>query len=359
MMRLVIGQLLALVERYPPLVDGAFIIIAWVGVKLLIEYLHAEGYIAFEIPKWLSLGLIVVIFGDRAGSTRGCRNGRRARSGRDEPLTTRRRRMSLLRPRASGPTGSRWRCWSRWSSAARVSVVVAVALRRRGAPADARRRRHGVLRRRRPAVVPARRAAARRAARRDRARPAARGRRGRGPPLLPPSRHRSDRPRRAPSCATSAAAARLEGGSTLTQQLARTLFLSNVADATAARRKEAAHRAADRSAADQDADPRALPESRLPERRRLRRRDDVASTCFGKPAQRGDAAGGGADRRADPRAVGAVAVVELRRRARAQPRRAARRCASRGSSPPTQEQAARSARPRIQPYRQPSDARAG
>jgi YkoY family integral membrane protein len=63
MMRLVIGQLLALVERYPPLVDGAFVIIAWVGFKLLVEYLHTEGYVAFEIPKWLSLGLIVVIFG--------------------------------------------------------------------------------------------------------------------------------------------------------------------------------------------------------------------------------------------------------------------------------------------------------
>jgi YkoY family integral membrane protein len=62
MMRLVIGQLLTLVERYPPLVDGAFIIIAWVGIKLLVEYLHVEGYVAFEIPKWLSLGLIVVIF---------------------------------------------------------------------------------------------------------------------------------------------------------------------------------------------------------------------------------------------------------------------------------------------------------
>jgi YkoY family integral membrane protein len=62
MMRLVIGQLLSLVERYPPLVDGAFVIIAWVGFKLLVEYLHVEGYIVFEIPKWLSLGLIVVIF---------------------------------------------------------------------------------------------------------------------------------------------------------------------------------------------------------------------------------------------------------------------------------------------------------
>jgi len=63
MMRTVIGQLLAVVERYPPLVDGAFIIIAWVGFKLLVEYLHLEGVVAFEIPKWLSLGLIVVIFG--------------------------------------------------------------------------------------------------------------------------------------------------------------------------------------------------------------------------------------------------------------------------------------------------------
>ena len=63
MMRMVIGQLLAVVERYPPLVDGAFIIIAWVGFKLLVEFLHLEGVLAFEIPKWLSLGLIVVIFG--------------------------------------------------------------------------------------------------------------------------------------------------------------------------------------------------------------------------------------------------------------------------------------------------------
>ena len=62
MMRLVIGRLMSLVERYPLLVDAAFIIIAWVAVKLLVEFLHDEGYIAFEFPRWLSLGLIVVIF---------------------------------------------------------------------------------------------------------------------------------------------------------------------------------------------------------------------------------------------------------------------------------------------------------
>lgn len=62
-MRLLIGQLLAVVQRFPALVDGAFVIIAWVGIKLLVEYLHQLGYVHFEIPKWLSLGLIVVIFG--------------------------------------------------------------------------------------------------------------------------------------------------------------------------------------------------------------------------------------------------------------------------------------------------------
>src|SRR5688500_9692740 len=61
-MRLVIGQLLTLVNRYPTLVDGAFVIIAWVGIKLVLEYLHAAGYVHFEVPVWLSLGLILVIF---------------------------------------------------------------------------------------------------------------------------------------------------------------------------------------------------------------------------------------------------------------------------------------------------------
>ena len=62
-MRMLIGQLLVVVQRYPALVDGAFIIIAWVGIKLMMEYLHQIHVIGFEIPKWLSLGLIVVIFG--------------------------------------------------------------------------------------------------------------------------------------------------------------------------------------------------------------------------------------------------------------------------------------------------------
>lgn len=61
MMRMVIGQLLVLVRRYPAVVDGAFIIIAWVGVKIVLEFLRSQGFIQFEINKWFSFGLIVVI----------------------------------------------------------------------------------------------------------------------------------------------------------------------------------------------------------------------------------------------------------------------------------------------------------
>ena len=61
-MRLVAGQLIQLIRTYPALVDGAFIIIAWVGVKLLLEYAHAVQWIHWEVPKTISMGLIVVIF---------------------------------------------------------------------------------------------------------------------------------------------------------------------------------------------------------------------------------------------------------------------------------------------------------
>ena len=61
-MRLIASQLLRLVERYPPLVDGAFIIIAWVGIELVLEYFNAIGWVHFEVPKPVSLGIIVGIF---------------------------------------------------------------------------------------------------------------------------------------------------------------------------------------------------------------------------------------------------------------------------------------------------------
>jgi len=61
-MRMVVGQVITLVERYPAIVDGAFLIIAWVGVTLLVDFLHSEGWIPFFIPQWFKLSVIVLIF---------------------------------------------------------------------------------------------------------------------------------------------------------------------------------------------------------------------------------------------------------------------------------------------------------
>ena len=113
MMRLVIGRLLSLIRRYPVLVDGAFVIIAWVGIKLLLEYLHSLGYVHFEIPKWFSLGLIVVIFGASYWYARRLGPGRGGRVGSARPLTGRppsprvaeahrRSRLGALAPRPRG-----------------------------------------------------------------------------------------------------------------------------------------------------------------------------------------------------------------------------------------------------------------
>ncbi|HEY6211589.1 MAG TPA: hypothetical protein VIW45_04850 [Vicinamibacterales bacterium] len=87
MMRLLIGRMLTLVDRYPPLVDGAFIIIAWVGAKLVVEFLHVAGYVAWSIPTWLSLTLIVVIFG--AALLYGVLEERRSRLSSDETAARR------------------------------------------------------------------------------------------------------------------------------------------------------------------------------------------------------------------------------------------------------------------------------
>jgi len=61
-MRVVIAQLLVIVRKYPTLVDGAFVIIAFVGTKLLMEYAHAMGWIHFEPSRWVSLTVIAVTF---------------------------------------------------------------------------------------------------------------------------------------------------------------------------------------------------------------------------------------------------------------------------------------------------------
>ena len=61
-MRVVVSQLIALIQRYPPLVDGAFVIIGWVALKLVLEYAHAIEWIAWDVPRGWSIGVVIGIF---------------------------------------------------------------------------------------------------------------------------------------------------------------------------------------------------------------------------------------------------------------------------------------------------------
>jgi YkoY family integral membrane protein len=61
-MRIVAGQLIELIRRYPSLVDGAFVIIAWIGVKLILDWAHKMTWISWEIPQVASLSVIVLVF---------------------------------------------------------------------------------------------------------------------------------------------------------------------------------------------------------------------------------------------------------------------------------------------------------
>jgi YkoY family integral membrane protein len=60
--RLLTGQLLTVIKRYPALIGGAYIIIAWIGIKLVVEYLHVVHVLGFSIPKAISLTVVVLLF---------------------------------------------------------------------------------------------------------------------------------------------------------------------------------------------------------------------------------------------------------------------------------------------------------
>jgi YkoY family integral membrane protein len=60
-MRFVVKYFLLLLDRFPGLDDGAYYLVAWIGLKLLISGLHSGKYLPFHIPEpvfWLGMLLI-------------------------------------------------------------------------------------------------------------------------------------------------------------------------------------------------------------------------------------------------------------------------------------------------------------
>jgi len=60
--RLIVSQVLAIIDRYPALIDGAYIIIAWVGLKLTLEFAHKVGVSPFGISQHVGVAVVVVLF---------------------------------------------------------------------------------------------------------------------------------------------------------------------------------------------------------------------------------------------------------------------------------------------------------
>lgn len=60
-MRFVVGYFLILLERFPGLEEGAYYLVAWIGLKLLISGFHQGEFLGFHIPEplfWLVMLLI-------------------------------------------------------------------------------------------------------------------------------------------------------------------------------------------------------------------------------------------------------------------------------------------------------------
>jgi YkoY family integral membrane protein len=52
-MRFVVRYFLILLERFPGLEEGAYYLVAWIGLKLMISGFHSGEFTKFHIPEWL------------------------------------------------------------------------------------------------------------------------------------------------------------------------------------------------------------------------------------------------------------------------------------------------------------------
>ena len=63
-MRFVVRYFLLLLDRFPGLAEGAYYLVAWIGLKLMISGFHDAKYIGFHIPEplfWLVMLLIAAV----------------------------------------------------------------------------------------------------------------------------------------------------------------------------------------------------------------------------------------------------------------------------------------------------------
>jgi YkoY family integral membrane protein len=61
MMRLLVLQVLILVKRYPKLIDGAYLVVLWVGLKLLWEFFHRMHWVTVQIPPVVGMGGVIIL----------------------------------------------------------------------------------------------------------------------------------------------------------------------------------------------------------------------------------------------------------------------------------------------------------
>ncbi|HEX3450400.1 MAG TPA: hypothetical protein VHS97_19250, partial [Isosphaeraceae bacterium] len=60
-MRFVVRYFLILLERFPGLEEGAYYLVAWIGLKLMISGFYSGKFIKFHIPEWLFWLVMVLI----------------------------------------------------------------------------------------------------------------------------------------------------------------------------------------------------------------------------------------------------------------------------------------------------------
>src|SRR4051794_3171929 len=60
-MRYVAGYFIVLLDRFGGLATAAYLLVAWIGLKLVVGGLHTGGRIDAEIPGWLFWSVMLAI----------------------------------------------------------------------------------------------------------------------------------------------------------------------------------------------------------------------------------------------------------------------------------------------------------